>query len=210
MERVSELLEIKKRWVKYQLPESLKGKTFLDVGCWGGGFLEEAVLRGASKVVGVDVLYSKSLELRQAKYPNKIDFFLIDVLSPTFLALPVFDVVFCGGVLYHVSEVIDFLRRLLLKTGKLLVLETAFTKSVQNIPVIEFCPLNSFDNNYSNWFLPNKEFLWSVMEEIGFIIAKLTEIEGGRLYLHLLPINRVPQKILPRKKEFMKGGMNED
>lgn len=205
MERASELSKVKDRWVKYHLPKNIASKSFLDVGCWGGAFLEEAVFRGADKAVGVDILPSIYVEVRKVKHPDKISFFSLDVLSPNFLALPVFNIVLCAGVLYHVSDPVGFLRRLRMKTSELLVLETAVIKKAKNSPILEYCFGNTFDNNYSNWFLPNKLFLLAIMQEVGFKIKEMFELGGGRLCMHLLPKNKMPSKILPRKVEFMRS-----
>lgn len=202
MQRTSDPSLVRGRWKKYGLPEDMSGKSFLDVGCWAGGYVKEAESRGADYALGIDAVESIMTETEASK------FIQMDVFSPNFLALPLFDVVFCGGVLYHVSDPVGLLRRLKLKTGQFCILETAVmtvaSKIVNKTPFLQYCPQSSFDNNPSNWFIPNMEFLRAIMEEVGFDILR-TQVEGDRACLHLKPFRKLSDKILPRKVEYMKN-----
>ncbi len=80
-------------------PESLKGKTVLDVGCGAGRFTEVALSFGAH-VVAVD--YSSAVDAcweNMARHPN------LNVVQGDIYQLPFvpgsFDFVFCFGVLQH-------------------------------------------------------------------------------------------------------------
>lgn len=201
MERASDPSLVRGRWKKYGLPESLDGKTFFDVGCWGGGFCYEAACRGADKVLGIDYVPSFNWETNAQE---EIDFLIMDVFSPNFLALPLFDVVLCAGVLYHVSDPVGLFRRLHMKTKELLVLETAISFEPMETPLLQYCPDNSFDDNPSNWFLPNLPFLTAITEEVGFESMKVN-IGGDRACLHLKPFRKMTDKLLPRKPQYMKS-----
>jgi tRNA (mo5U34)-methyltransferase len=201
MERASDPSLVRGRWKKYGLPESLDGKSFLDVGCWGGGFCYEAACRGADKVLGIDYVPSFNWETNAQE---EIDFLIMDVFSPNFLALPIFDVVLCLGVLYHVSDPVGLLRRLHMKTKELLVLETVISNRRADAPILEYCLNDSFDNNSSNWFLPNMFFLNAICEEVGFIVEKIIS-SGDRVCLYLKPFHKMTDKLLPRKPQYMKS-----
>jgi SAM-dependent methyltransferase len=41
-------------WARSKMPHRLDGMSVLDIGCHTGAYLDEALLRGASKVTGVD------------------------------------------------------------------------------------------------------------------------------------------------------------
>ena len=199
MERAANPDDVKKRWEKYGLPEDMAGKSFLDVGCWAGGFVREAVRRRKAFFgIGIDSVPSPLW----SDHPKEI-YILMDAFNPNFLGLPFCDVVLCAGVLYHVSDPVGLLRRLRMKTNELCILETVFTWAYP-FPYLRYCPDNSFDDNPSNWFLPNQAFLRAIMPEVGFEILKTVK-DGDRLCMHLMPSDRVIAKLLPRKPQFMKN-----
>lgn len=209
MERANKIEAVYERWIQYGLPKDMKGKSFLDVGCWAGGFCSVALGRGADWAVGVDLVESKDWGLvRQTWSFELINLIVMDIMSPNFLALPQADVVLCAGVLYHVSDPVGLLRRLRMKTGSLLVLETAITPKLSHIdgglPILQYCPNDSFDNNHSNWFLPNTPFLDAICEEVGFEVV-LKQMKGGRAWYHLKPFKKLTDKLLPRKPQYMKS-----
>lgn len=154
------------KWTKYEMPEDMTDKTFLDVGCWEGLDCAEAVRRGATHVVGVDLVASPKLRSLVKAY--KFDFLQMDIFAEQFVALPIFDVVLCSGVFYHVPSPISLLVRLRNVTGALLVFESAMTKIVTEEPIMQFCPGNTFRGNYSMWWLPTEVCLTALLRECGF------------------------------------------
>lgn len=93
-------------------PGDLRGKTVLDVGCYYGFFLHEAIRRGASRAVGIEAdperfriagtlagLYEGKVEVHQG---------LLEDVSLT----ERFDVVLLLNVLHHVRDPIAVLRKL--------------------------------------------------------------------------------------------------
>lgn len=201
MERANNPGDVWKRWENYQMPQDMAGKMFLDVGCWAGGFCREATRRGATFALGIDSVPSPIW-----KDTIREKYLIMDVFNPNFLGLPVCDVVLCAGVLYHVSDPVGLLRRLRMQTGKLLVLETAIVLSTDQYdsPMLMYCPEDSFDNNPSNWFLPNTAFLEAIMPEVGFEVEKMVNL-GGRVCLHLTPKIKISDKLLPRKSQYMRN-----
>ncbi len=205
MSESEDVLLGRNKWNKFKLPEDMTGKTFLDVGCWEGGNCAEAVRRGASQVVGVDICTSEELAKNVENFG--FDFLQLDLLSEKWLELDTFDVVLCSGVLYHVENVISLLLRLRMVTGELLALETATREIASDEPVLIFRPEDEV-NNPSNWWFPNKRGLYAMMQTCGFddiVDAFENERPGGaRLCVHAKPVRRKSfDRILPRKREAM-------
>lgn len=195
-------------WTKYQMPEDMVGKTFLDVGCWEGLECAQAVLRGAraENVVGVDLVVDP--KLRTLVEEHRFDFLQIDIFSDQFIALPVFDIVLCSGVLYHVQNPVSLLLRLRKVTGGMLVLETALTAIDSDELIMQFCPGASFRNNPSNWWLPNEACLMALLSECGFgkieVVWRRTINDISRILLRAKPIALVNYgKMLARKPSRM-------
>lgn len=195
------LIEVRKKWIEIGLPKSMKNLTFLDVGCWGGGFVKVALEKGAKKALGIDIIKSDSM--------HKIPFIAMDIFSEKFLALPTFDIIYCGGVIYHTENPISLLRRLKTKTRKSLYLKSVI--SIKNEePVIKILKSNELGNNFSNWWLPNEKCIIAILEVTGFKnIKKTYESKPNNKNKTKLcsfisnPKNTLSEKILPRKKELL-------
>jgi len=126
--------------------ESRSSMSVLDVACHCGVFSLEFAERGFRHVTGVDLRPSN---IRQA-------YFLRDtfgVQNTVFLEknvrmlqdLPVADVVFCGGLLYHVTFPMELMYNLWTKTGQFLVFDTLTHKH----PFSGFHLVCNKDVNYS-------------------------------------------------------------
>jgi len=199
----SNLEKVKQDWDKYCLPKDMTGLTFLDVGCWAGGFCVEALRRGAKNAVGIDMVSSPMIQELQKE--EQFTFLPCDIFSEKYLELPMFDIVLCRGVFYHVENPFSLLFRLKMKVVKLLILETAVLVDgePQDIPFLRFFPRHTFSHNYSNWWVPNKLCLEEMFEACEFETAKLVYEEGRRVCFHVVPKNEMCKKILPRHKKFM-------
>lgn len=105
------------------LPESLIGKSVLDVGCALGYFCFEAEARGAQRVVGVDVREERlrnALLLKDIKQ-SEVEFLHRDVvLDPLD---EVFDHVLLLNVVHHLHEPVRVIRQVASITGERLVIE---------------------------------------------------------------------------------------
>jgi tRNA (mo5U34)-methyltransferase len=194
------------KWERYELPDDMTGKSFLDVGCWEGVNCAEAVTRGARRVVGVDLCTSEPLRENVERYG--FEFLQLDVLSEKWLQLDSFDVVLCSGVLYHVENVLSLLFRLRRVTGSLLVLETATREPEVDEPVLVFKPSDERTGNPSNWWVPNKACLIDMVLACGFadpqVVWERERPAGARVCLHALPVEQESyERTLPRKVESM-------
>jgi SAM-dependent methyltransferase len=106
-------------------PESLKGKSVLDLGCNNGFFCYEAARRGAARVVGLDVepdMIRKNRILADVLGLD-VEFKVID-LDRERLVEP-FDYVLCLNVLHHLRYPLYTLDNLAAITQEKLVLEMA-------------------------------------------------------------------------------------
>jgi SAM-dependent methyltransferase len=193
------------QWERFGLPEKVRGKRFLDVGCWEGRNCVEAVKRGAEQVVGVDLCTSE--ELRRNVDQFGFEFVQMDVLSEKWLELDSFDIVLCSGVLYHVENPLSLLFRLRRVTEELLVLETATYKVAPDRPVLVLSPVDQ-RRNASNWWFPNKLGVFEMLKACGFDDVTVAEEKerttSSRLCVHARPV-RLPSydRALPRQAEVM-------
>jgi SAM-dependent methyltransferase len=113
------------------LPESLDGRTVLDIGCDYGYFLHEALRRGASRAVGIErdagtqavaeriaSLLNGDIEVRHGRFPEvSID--------------ERFDYVLCLNVLHHASDPWAVMRSAAALCRGTLVVEFALPSGVQ-------------------------------------------------------------------------------
>jgi SAM-dependent methyltransferase len=196
-------------WDRYGLPEKIEGKSFIDVGCWEGVNCAEATKRGASQVVGVDLCTTDALKANVDEFG--FEFVQLDILSEKWLELDTFDIVLCGGVLYHVENVISFLFRLRRITAEALYLETKLFDSDEDRPLMRFKPTADWGNP-SNWWMPNQRCLDDMLVACGFgNIAKTWENEAGagggggqRVCMRAEPVRQQNyERVLPRKVNKM-------
>jgi SAM-dependent methyltransferase len=104
-------------------PESLAGKTVLDVGCGLGFFSFDAEARQASKVVGLELKesrLSKALLLKDILGSN-VEFQQRDILSDPLKET--FDYVLLLNVIHHLKTPEQFLRQLASLTRERLIIE---------------------------------------------------------------------------------------
>ena len=199
----SDLDETRQRWELYGLPEDMTRKSFLDVGCWTGGFCLEAKRRGAERVLGIDMVKSPLVNEFQRK--SGFEFLLCDIFSDKYLELPSFDIVFCAGVLYHVENVISLLYRLKIKALSRVVIETEIfpDEKFKDTPILRFYPEKELDDNYSNWWVPNVLCLKEMLNACQFEEIRLVYENSRRACFHATPKNEICRKILPRRESLM-------
>lgn len=196
-------------WKLWGLPESLAGKTFLEVGCWEEILSIEAIRRGARKVLALD--YCTSPKILATAAQHGLDFLQLDILSEKALQLPEFDIVLCAGVLSYVESPFSLLFRLrkLCRPGGTLFLETTCL-NVWGEPMMVFHPSDSFDGNLSNWWTPSEACLTAMLTEAGFgevsITHKTLTLPIGRICIRATSI-RSPENMSPkplsRRRAFM-------
>lgn len=174
------------------LPERLDGMRVLDIGARDGFFSFECERRGAAEVVAIDYLtpeetgfpiarklVGSDVELRQA---NVYD------LTPE--EFGTFDLVLFLGVLYHLRDPMLALDRIAeISTGRLIVETQAIDDAVlvgpgqfkrlvdispelESIPLMQFYPGDSLNNDPSNAWAPNQACLRAMLEDSGFAVDR--------------------------------------
>lgn len=194
------------RWERFRLPVELAGKSFLDVGCWEGVHCAEAVRRGASEVVGIDLCTDPDLAANVERYG--FEFLQLDVFGEGFLGLGAFDVVLCSGVLPTTQSPARLISRLRALTRELLVIESPITTLGDSEPILLFQGGEEGSSNRANWWAPNRLCLERMLEAAGFAgIATVWENaagDSGRACLHAVASGGAERRSLqPRKPKEM-------
>jgi 2-polyprenyl-3-methyl-5-hydroxy-6-metoxy-1,4-benzoquinol methylase len=153
-------------------PAHLDGKRILDIGCWTGG-VSLVLSRLGANVTSIDEInkYVHALSFQA-------DFFNLKNFECQNLSLydlekvgwnEKFDLVFCLGVIYHLSDPIVGLRRIYnsMKPGGILCLESMSIDSEESICEYEGPSKRRGDFGW-NWFVPSPRALYQLLEDTGF------------------------------------------
>jgi SAM-dependent methyltransferase len=106
---------------------SIAGLRILDLGCLEGGYCAAFSRLGAAEVVGVEARPTNIARCEFVKSHaglENVTFVHADVKEITSQELGCFDATFAAGILYHLDDPYDFLRRVSELTTDLLVLDT--------------------------------------------------------------------------------------
>lgn len=191
-DRSFDLDKCAKRWEKYRLPSNMAGKSYMDVGCWSGGFVKTALQKGAKSAIGVDAIRALNM--------HDINFIQLDVLSDSFLQVPAADYVSCFGVFYHVHDPVGLLHKLHAKCKSVLYLESECF-SMEGEPTFR---LFGDNQRSTNWFNPNYTMLVKLLEMTGFTDVTRTSCSSTRISLTAKSDGEA-QINLPRARKFMCG-----
>jgi tRNA (mo5U34)-methyltransferase len=168
------------RLARLDLPNSLAGRSVLDIGAWDGFFSFEAERRGASRVVASDY-YSwhgagwgskRGFELAREALGSKVEDIDIDVMDLSPDRIGTFDVVFFFGVLYHLRHPLLALERVASVTRGLLIVETVVDMAGFRRPAAAFYPGRELNNDPTNWWAPNVPALEAMLRDVGFADVK--------------------------------------
>ena len=171
------------------LPESLAGRTVLDVGAWDGFYSFEAERRGAARVLATDHYCwsgpgwgtKQGFELARRALGSGVADLEVDVLdlSPESVG-GTFDVVLFLGVLYHMRHPLLALERVASVTGDLLVLETHVERLPLRRPVAAFYPGRELNDDATNWWGPNLAGVRAMLAAVGFTRIELVHVTPWR------------------------------
>jgi tRNA (mo5U34)-methyltransferase len=189
--------ELKWRTFEHALPDDLRGKTVLDIGCNAGFFSIEMKRRGAARVVGLD---TEPLYLEQARFASEIAGYELELMDLSVYEVAKlrerFDIVLFTGVFYHLRHpllALDLIREHVV--GGLLVFQSMQRGSASS-PALEpdypfsetsifeqrdFPSMYFIERKYSgdatNWWIPNRACAEAVLRSAGFAIIAQPEAE---------------------------------
>jgi tRNA (mo5U34)-methyltransferase len=144
----------------WRFPSDLTGKTMLDIGCADGGWSVHGLLRGAASVTSVDSQQTGGRKYLQDNKLFPINFMTVDLYSDEFMKLEPAEFVLFAGVLYHVHDPIEALKRLRRKTKGFAILETQLDERFGNsVPYTVFYENDELAGDPTNWFGPNRTCL---------------------------------------------------
>lgn len=164
------------------LPASLAGKKVLDIGCWSGGDL--LILRGLGAHVEAIEEHEKSAAsarglCRALEVPAEISSTSLYTDRPEWRQR--FDLIYCSGVIYHVTDPVLFLRicfAYLAVGGRLIVETKAHADNAGSV-----CGYSGTLEKGWNWFAPNWTALGRWLSDAGFSPeqVRLHQRQNGRL-----------------------------
>jgi SAM-dependent methyltransferase len=173
--------------------------TCLDTGCNEGYFGFEIARRGAKAVVGFD---ARGPNIEKAEFVNRhlgvpnMTFHVGDVTALTPESYGAFNLTLCLGLLYHLENPIDVLRRLRAVTTELCVIDTQVLKPSPAVaaiwgPKVEEtedviglleepkCDWNPLASTKRMSLVPNRSALFTMLRHVGFTdVRQLVPYEG--------------------------------
>lgn len=185
--------QIKDELSAWSFPADLRGKTVLDIGCADGAFSIEAIRRGGA-VTSIDERPTRGMQffLAHPEAAPGFNFLPISLFSDAFTHLPAYDVILFAGVLYHVHDQLEALKRVRSKTRELVVFETAIDERLgTDLPYAVFYEKDESGGDLTNWWGPNIPCLEGMLRTAGFAAEQMYvyrhESGVGRCAYHLRP-----------------------
>jgi tRNA (mo5U34)-methyltransferase len=185
------------KWQRFAhaIPDDLRGRSVLDVGCNGGFYSIEMKRRGADRVVGIDF---DEQYLAQARFAAEMAH--VDVELRRLSVYEVgqlrerFDLVLFMGVLYHLRHpllALDLLHAHV--TRDLLVFQSLTRGSAEVAPVADDYPFTETDvfeqpgyprlhfverkytGDPTNWWIPNRACAEAMLRSAGYAVVDRPE-----------------------------------
>jgi tRNA (mo5U34)-methyltransferase len=187
------------KWRRFSsvIPESLKGKSVLDIGCNAGFYAMEMKRRGAERVLGLD---TDDEYLEQAKFAAdvnglKIEFRKLSTYDVGQLGER-FDLVIFMGVFYHLRHPLLALDLIHEHVARDLLLFQSMQRGDSHVDRLEknydfwttepfdspgYPKLHFIEHRYAddptNWWVPNRACVEAMLRSSGFVIAAHPEDE---------------------------------
>jgi tRNA (mo5U34)-methyltransferase len=188
---------VKWRHFAYAIPEDLRGKSVLDIGCNAGFYTQEMKKRGAGYVLGID---EDEHYLKQARFAAEVNHLDIEFRQLSVYELAklgrTFDLVLFMGVLYHLRYpllALDLVRqtvaRDLIVVQSMVRGSSEITELQLDYPFSEtgifeqpgfpkmFFVENKYSGDSTNWWIPNNAALEAMLRSAGFSIVTHPERE---------------------------------
>jgi tRNA (mo5U34)-methyltransferase len=180
------------QFFKHAIPDDLRDRTVLDIGCNGGFYSFELKRRGAARVVGVD---HDPVYLNQARFARDqlgldVDFVLGDVYDiDRIVGGEQFDFIVFMGVLYHLRHPLFALekvaglvrRRLLFQSMERGSCDTA--EFAPDYPIAErdvffderfprmYFIERAYAGDHTNWWIPNPTCTQAMLRSVGLQVV---------------------------------------
>jgi tRNA (mo5U34)-methyltransferase len=187
------------KWRRFAhaLPEDLRGRTVLDIGCNAGFYAIEMKRRGADRVVGID---HDGHYLRQARFAAEVTGVDIELRQLSVYEVgrlrERFDVVLFLGLLYHLRHPLLALDLVHAHAARdLLVVQSLLRGPEEAPPLAEDYPFwelevfeqrgfpamyfieRQYAGDPTNWWIPNRAGVEALIRSAGFEIVARPEAE---------------------------------
>jgi tRNA (mo5U34)-methyltransferase len=187
------------QWERFShvVPQSLRGKSVLDIGCNAGFYAIEMKKRGADRVVGVD---TDEVYLAQARFAAQVHGVDVELRRMSVYEIGLlrerFDLVIFMGVLYHLRHpllALDLLHRHVVRETLLFQSMLRGNPEIADLqgdyPFDErrvfdlpgFPKLHFIERRYAgdstNWWIPNRACVEAMLRTAGFVIVGHPEEE---------------------------------
>jgi tRNA (mo5U34)-methyltransferase len=187
------------KWRRFAgvVPDNLRGKTVLDIGCNAGFYAMEMKRRGAERVLGLD---TDDEYLAQAKFAAEVNGLKIEFRKMSAYDVgqlgEQFDLVIFMGVLYHLRHPLLALDLIHEHVARDMLLFQSMLRGSSQVDAIErdydFWTTSQFDSpgypkmhfiehkyaeDPTNWWAPNRACVEAMLRSAGFAIAAHPEEE---------------------------------
>jgi len=149
-----------------------KGKTVLDMATWSGGWAFYAESRGAKLVTGMDRTLcrcggTEAFHLIKEELKSKV-LYVEGNIYDMWRLVPAgsYDVVFCFGLLYHLSDPMFALRNCVHAAKRDIFIETVAREA--ETAYLELLPPGAFWKDISNVYSPTTGWLKATMKHLGW------------------------------------------
>jgi tRNA (mo5U34)-methyltransferase len=174
---------------RIKFPDSLSGKSVLDIGAWDGFYSFEAERRGAARVLATDSFSwglggdgtKAGFELARDALGSSVEDMTIDVLDLLPERVGKFDLVLFLGVLYHMRHPMLALERVFSVTNGLCILETHVDLLHVKRPIAAFYPGRELAEDPTNWWGPNIECVVRMLKVVGFSTVEMVSAPNSWL-----------------------------
>ncbi len=175
---------LRERIARFPIPQDLRGKRVLDIGCWDGWFTFEMERRGAT-VVAVDSARQPTFLEAKKLLNSKAEYVVEDVchLSPRDIGY--FDIVLFFGVLYHLKHPLLALEKVCELTRDMACIESLVIDDPPQpdaIPLLEFYEGTELAGQFDNWCGPNTSCMLAFCRTAGFVNPRLTGVWDHRAH----------------------------